>query len=281
VPGPQVVGDLVHGQGGEPGEHLGLDGEEPVSAGGEAADALRLDQPVGGLVGAEREQFREGELGHRPGNVGGPWLAGHVRHRAGPESPGASPGTVASVTADPDTVDPGPEHRVERDTMGEVRVPAWALWGAQTQRAVENFPISGLRLERPLVAALARIKGAAALANVELGVLPEDVGRAIAEAAAEVAEGRHDDHFPVDVFQTGSGTSSNMNANEVIARLASQRLGRPVHPNDEVNASQSSNDVFPSAIHVAAAEQVARALLPAAEYLAASLRAKAQEFATV
>ncbi len=198
-----------------------------------------------------------------------------------PESPGASPGTVAPVTADPDSVDPGAEHRVERDTMGEVHVPAWALWGAQTQRAVENFPVSGVRLARPLIAALARIKGAAALANAELGVLPEDVGRAIAEAAAEVAEGRHDDHFPVDVFQTGSGTSSNMNANEVIARLASQRLGRAVHPNDEVNASQSSNDVFPSAIHVAAVEQVERALLPALEYLAASLRAKAQEFDTV
>jgi fumarate hydratase class II len=182
-------------------------------------------------------------------------------------------GTVAGVTDD--------QFRIEHDTMGEVRVPASARWAAQTQRAVENFPVSGVRLERSLIAALARIKGAAAQANAELGVVEPDVAGAIAGAAAEVAAGDHDDHFPLDVFQTGSGTSSNMNANEVIAQLATERLGRPVHPNDEVNASQSSNDVFPSAIHVAAAEQVSSVLLPALEYLTLALRAKAQEFATV
>jgi fumarate hydratase class II len=173
------------------------------------------------------------------------------------------------------------DYRIEHDTMGEVRVPAAAQWGAQTQRAVENFPISGVRLERSLIAALARIKGAAAEANAELGVIEPDVAAAIAAAADEVAAGDHDDQFPLDVYQTGSGTSSNMNANEVLARLASARLGRPVHPNDEVNASQSSNDVFPSAIHVAAAHQVTTELLPALEYLTLALRAKAREFATV
>ncbi len=182
-------------------------------------------------------------------------------------------GTVAPVTDD--------QFRIEHDTMGEVRVPASARWAAQTQRAVENFPVSGVTLERSLIAALARIKGAAAQANADLGVVEADVAEAIAAAAAEVAAGDHDDHFPVDVFQTGSGTSSNMNANEVIAQLAGERLGRPVHPNDHVNASQSSNDVFPSAIHVAAAEQVSGTLLPALEYLTVALRAKAQEFATV
>jgi fumarate hydratase class II len=173
------------------------------------------------------------------------------------------------------------QFRIEHDTMGEVRVPASARWAAQTQRAVENFPVSGVTLERSLIAALARIKGAAAQANADLGVVEPDVAEAIAAKAAEVAAGEHDDHFPVDVFQTGSGTSSNMNANEVIAQLAGERLGRPVHPNDHVNASQSSNDVFPSAIHVAAAEQVTRVLLPALEYLTVALRSKAQEFATV
>jgi fumarate hydratase, class II len=173
------------------------------------------------------------------------------------------------------------EFRIEHDTMGEVRVPAAARWAAQTQRAVDNFPISGVRLEGSLIAALARIKGAAALVNADLGVIEPDAAEAIAAAAAEVAAGDHDDHFPIDVFQTGSGTSSNMNANEVIAHLAGERLGRPVHPNDHVNASQSSNDVFPSAIHLAAAEQVTVALLPALEYLTLALRSKAQEFATV
>jgi fumarate hydratase, class II len=186
----------------------------------------------------------------------------------------AAVGTVA-VVDDTDGV------RIERDTMGEVQVPASAHWGAQTQRAVENFPISGVRLERSLIVALASIKGAAAEVNAELGVIPADVAEAIAAAAADVAKGRHDDQFPIDVFQTGSGTSSNMNANEVIARLASARLGRPVHPNDDVNASQSSNDVFPSAIHVAAATEASRSLVPSLEYLYAVLLAKSREFATV
>jgi fumarate hydratase class II len=171
--------------------------------------------------------------------------------------------------------------RVERDTMGEVLVPADALYGAQTQRAVENFPISGTRLERRHIEALARIKRAAALANARLGVLPDDVAQAIAAAAEEVARGEHDAHFPIDVYQTGSGTSSNMNANEVIATLASRRLGRAVHPNDHVNASQSSNDVFPTSVHVAAATGVVRDLVPALEHLAAALGAKATEFRVV
>ncbi|GGU36976.1 class II fumarate hydratase [Streptomyces lavendofoliae] len=176
-----------------------------------------------------------------------------------------------------------PDYRVEHDSMGEVRVPAHAKWRAQTQRAVENFPISGQRLERAHIEALARIKAAAAKVNAELGVLDRDVAGAIQEAAAEVAEGRWDDHFPVDVFQTGSGTSSNMNTNEVLATLAGERLGRPgaVHPNDHVNASQSSNDVFPSSIHIAATAAVTRDLVPALEHLAASLGRKSAEFADV
>src|SRR3954468_5310333 len=145
----------------------------------------------------------------------------------------------------------GAEYRIEHDSMGEVRVPAWAKWRAQTQRAVENFPISGTPIERELIGALAAIKGAAAAVNAELGVLGTDVAGAIQQAAATVASGDWDEHFPIDVFQTGSGTSSNMNTNEVIATLATETLGSPVHPNDHVNASQSSNDVFPSAIHVA------------------------------
>jgi fumarate hydratase, class II len=165
--------------------------------------------------------------------------------------------------------------------MGEVRVPAWARWGAQTQRAVENFPVSGRPIDRSLVAALAQIKGAAAAVNAELGVVDPDMATAIGSAAEEIVDGKWDDHFPIDVFQTGSGTSSNMNANEVLASLASERLGRPVHPNDHVNASQSSNDVFPSAIHLAAAQQVAGDLLPATEHLANMLAAKAEVFADV
>ena len=165
--------------------------------------------------------------------------------------------------------------------MGEVRVPADALWRAQTQRAVENFPISGRGLEAAHIAALARIKGAAAQVNVALGVLDEDLGTAIATAAAHVAAGGYDDQFPIDVFQTGSGTSSNMNANEVIATLAARDLGRPVHPNDHVNASQSSNDVFPSSIHLAATAAVTADLIPALEHLTAALRAKSADFAEI
>jgi fumarate hydratase, class II len=174
-----------------------------------------------------------------------------------------------------------PGFRVEHDSMGEVLVPEDALWGAQTQRAVENFPVSGERLPRDLIEALGSIKGAAALVNADLGVLDSGLAEAIHDAAAEVARGRHDDQFPVDVFQTGSGTSSNMNVNEVIATLASRRLGRPVHPNDHVNASQSSNDVFPSAIHIAAARLIKRSLLLSLDRLAAALEAKAEEFAGV
>ncbi|MCX5584760.1 class II fumarate hydratase [Streptomyces erythrochromogenes] len=168
--------------------------------------------------------------------------------------------------------------RTEHDSMGDVRVPLHAKWRAQTQRAVENFPLSGQRLERAHIGALARIKAAAALVNARLGVVDQDVADAIRSAAAEVADGRWDDHFPVDVFQTGSGTSSNMNANEVIATLATERLGRDVHPNDHVNASQSSNDVFPSSIHIAATAAVANDLVPALEHLAAALERKAVEF---
>ncbi|MEJ8637155.1 class II fumarate hydratase [Streptomyces sp. NPDC006475] len=173
------------------------------------------------------------------------------------------------------------EYRIEHDSMGEVRVPAHAKWRAQTQRAVENFPVSGQRLERSHIEALAHIKAAAARVNAELGVLDKDMAQAIAEAAAEVAEGRWDEHFPVDVFQTGSGTSSNMNTNEVLATLATERLGRPVHPNDHVNASQSSNDVFPSSIHIAATAAVTRDLIPALEHLAEALERKSAEFADV
>ncbi|KIQ65016.1 aspartate ammonia-lyase [Kitasatospora griseola] len=171
--------------------------------------------------------------------------------------------------------------RIEHDSMGEVRVPAAAKWQAQTQRAVENFPVSGQRLERAHIAALARIKAAAAVVNARLGVLEEPVAEAIRSAAEEVAAGGWDAEFPVDVFQTGSGTSSNMNANEVIATLAGERLGRPVHPNDQVNASQSSNDVFPSSIHIAATGAVVHELIPALEHLAGALEAKAGEFAEV
>jgi fumarate hydratase class II len=171
--------------------------------------------------------------------------------------------------------------RIERDSMGEVRVPADALWGAQTQRAVDNFPVSGERIGRDLIGALASIKGCAAVVNGELGVLETDMASAVHDAAALVARGDYDAEFPVDVFQTGSGTSSNMNANEVIATLASRALGRAVHPNDHVNASQSSNDVFPSAIHLAAVRLLALELVPALDHLAAAFEAKAAEFAAV
>jgi fumarate hydratase class II len=171
--------------------------------------------------------------------------------------------------------------RVEHDSMGEVRVPAAAKWAAQTQRAVENFPVSGRGLEPAHIAALGQIKAAAATVNAELGVLDKDLAGAIAEAAREVADGRWDDQFPIDVFQTGSGTSSNMNTNEVVATLAQERLGRPVHPNDHVNASQSSNDVFPSSIHIAATGAVLNDLIPALRHLEAALARKAGEFRAV
>ncbi|MDL4772260.1 class II fumarate hydratase [Actinomadura xylanilytica] len=173
------------------------------------------------------------------------------------------------------------EFRVEHDSMGEVRVPAAAKWRAQTQRAVQNFPISGRPLEPAHIAALGQIKAAAATVNAELGVLDKDLAGAVAEAALEVAAGRWTAEFPIDVFQTGSGTSSNMNANEVVATLAQERLGRPVHPNDHVNASQSSNDVFPSSIHIAATGAVLNDLIPALRHLEGALTRKSVEFAAV
>ena len=167
--------------------------------------------------------------------------------------------------------------------MGEVRVPAGARWGAQTQRAVENFPISGEPLDARVVHALGMIKAEAARVNARLrdvGDVDKRMGDAIAAAGDEVAAGAWDDHFPIDVFQTGSGTSSNMNANEVIASLASERSGQAIHPNDHVNASQSSNDVFPTAVHLAAALAIEEELIPAAERLAKALRKKQRQFST-
>jgi fumarate hydratase class II len=173
------------------------------------------------------------------------------------------------------------EYRIERDTMGEVRVPAHAKWQAQTQRAVENFPISGLRVERSLIAALAQIKAAVAEENARLKVLDKATAEAIAEVAREVADGRWDDEFPVDVYQTGSGTSSNMNMNEVLATLAAERLGTDVHPNDHVNSPLSSNDMFPSAIHMAATSGIVNDLMPALDHLARALRRKARQWKSV
>ena len=171
--------------------------------------------------------------------------------------------------------------RIERDSMGEVRLPEHALWGAQTQRAVTNFPISGHPMPRPFIRALGLIKAAAAEANRELGVMTAEMAGAIVSASVEVVNGDHDAQFPVDVFQTGSGTSSNMNANEVIATLATKRLGRPVHPNDHVNYGQSSNDVIPTAIHVAATLGIREDLMPALAHLAAAIRRKAASLDTV
>jgi fumarate hydratase class II len=174
------------------------------------------------------------------------------------------------------------ETRSEHDSLGEVEVPAAARWGAQTQRAVQNFRISGEGMPGEVVRAIAAIKRAAALENARLGVLDGSVADAIAAAAAEVAEGQWADQFPIDVFQTGSGTSTHMNVNEVVAHLASERLGgRTVHPNDQVNASQSSNDVFPSAVHLAALAAASGDLIPALEHLAAALADKAAELASV
>ena len=174
--------------------------------------------------------------------------------------------------------------RIERDSMGEVEVPADRYWGAQTQRSLENFRIGTERLPRPLIRALALVKQCAAVVNREAGDLPDDVSEAIREAAQEVIDGRLDDHFPLVVWQTGSGTQSNMNANEVIANRAAERMGdalganRSVHPNDHVNRSQSTNDVFPTAIHVAVAVEVGERLLPALARLRATLEAKARAF---
>jgi fumarate hydratase class II len=173
------------------------------------------------------------------------------------------------------------QFRLEHDTMGEVRVPVAALYGAQTQRAVENFPISGSGLEPAQIVALARIKRAAAIVNRDLGILDAEIAESIVLAADELVAGRHHDQFPVDTYQTGSGTSSNMNINEVLATLATRFAGKPVHPNDHVNASQSSNDVFPTSVHVAVTAALLGTLVPALDHLAASLETKAELWKSV
>ena len=173
------------------------------------------------------------------------------------------------------------EFRIEHDTMGEVKVPKDALYGAQTQRAVENFPISGSGLEPGQIVALARIKRAAALVNKELGTVSAPIADAIVAAADEIIAGQHHDQFPIDVYQTGSGTSSNMNINEVLSSIATLKLGSPVHPNDHVNASQSSNDVFPTSVHVAVTGALITDLIPSLDHLAVSLEKKAKEWAGV
>ena len=167
--------------------------------------------------------------------------------------------------------------RIEKDSMGELEVPEDALWGAQTQRAVNNFPISGLTMPRQFVAALGLVKWAAAGANSELGLIKSDIAVAVQTAALAVSEGDYDEHFPIDVFQTGSGTSSNMNANEVISHVATEALGADVHPNDHVNMSQSSNDVIPTCVHVSAALAIQKQLMPALRHLSEVLEAKADE----
>ncbi|MGF0119263.1 MULTISPECIES: class II fumarate hydratase [unclassified Pseudoclavibacter] len=172
------------------------------------------------------------------------------------------------------------EYRIEHDTMGEVRVPKNALYAAQTQRAVENFPISGAGLEPGQIIALARIKRAAAIVNAKLGIIEQPVADAIVAAAQQIIDGEHLDQFPIDVYQTGSGTSSNMNINEVLATLATRGLGETVHPNDHVNASQSSNDVFPTSVHVAVTDALLNNLVPGLEHLAEALERKAQQWAT-
>src|SRR3989449_1602822 len=176
------------------------------------------------------------------------------------------------------------EFRVEKDFLGEVKVPKDAYWGVQTQRAIENFPISGIRFGRRFIYALGLIKMACAQTNMELGLLDNKIGKAIVQACQEVMDGKLDGHFPLDIFQTGSGTSTNMNANEVIANRANEILGHPlgekgpVHPNDHVNMGQSSNDVIPTAIHVAALLEIDDSLLPALRELEDSLAKKAKEF---
>src|SRR6195952_2789123 len=176
-------------------------------------------------------------------------------------------------------VESGADYRIEHDTMGEVRVPINALWRAQTQRAVENFPISFRPLERTQIRALGLLKGACAQVNKDLGLLAPEKADAIIAAAGEIAAGLHDDPFPTEVFQTGSGTSSNMNANEVIASIAGQN-GVTVHPNDDVNMSQSSNDTFPTATHIAATEAAVRHLIPSLEVLHESLAVKPRPWRT-
>ncbi len=195
-----------------------------------------------------------------------------------PDSPEISPD---SPEISPDSPEISPTLRIEHDSQGEVEVPAAALWGAQTERARRNFPVSGETMPREVLVALAEIKRAAAWANAELGSLPESVAEAIALSAGEVIDGYHDDQFPVDVFQTGSGTSTNMNMNEVLAHLASEKAGRPISPNDEVNCGQSSNDTFPTAIQIALAASLTSRLLPALADLSATLVDKARALAPV
>jgi len=170
------------------------------------------------------------------------------------------------------------EFRIEKDSMGEMKVPKDALYAAQTQRAVENFPISRLPIPRALIKALGLIKEAASEVNFELGLIDEKKAKAIKQAAADVSAGKYDDHFPIDIFQTGSGTSSNMNANEVVANLASKIAGEKVHPNDHVNMGQSSNDVIPTAIHISAYMETAQKLLPALEHLLNTVEKKAVKY---
>ena len=172
-------------------------------------------------------------------------------------------------------------YRIERDSMGEIRVDESNEWGAQTQRSFENFKIGGNRMPIEIIRALAQIKRAAALTNAELGVLEPDMAKAIVAVCDEILAGQKDDQFPLVVWQTGSGTQTNMNVNEVIAHGASAALGRNVHPNDHVNKAQSSNDDFPAAIHIAAATAVAERLLPALDSLAATLERLADEYADV
>lgn len=171
------------------------------------------------------------------------------------------------------------DFRIEHDTMGEVRVPITALYAAQTQRAVENFPISGKGLESAQIVALAQIKKAAAIVNAKLGIIQKDIRDAIVFATEEIISGKHHDQFPVDTYQTGSGTSSNMNMNEVLATLATTKLGKPVHPNDHINASQSSNDVFPTSVHLAVTAALLGEAIPALEVLSKSLEKKAKAWA--
>ncbi|MBW8171934.1 class II fumarate hydratase [Ornithinimicrobium sp. Arc0846-15] len=182
------------------------------------------------------------------------------------------------MTSEPQSA---PATRIEKDSMGEIEVPADALYAAQTARAVVNFPISGQRVPTPIVQALARIKQHAAQVNADLGVIDGPVGAAITAAAKEVVAGDHDEHFPIDVYQTGSGTSTNMNVNEVVARLASDASGLAIHPNDHVNAGQSSNDTFPTALRVVALQLLAEQTEPGLAALEESLRAKSVEFADV
>jgi fumarate hydratase class II len=179
------------------------------------------------------------------------------------------------------TEDTSADYRIEHDTMGEVRVPASALYGAQTQRAVENFPISGAGLEPAQIVALARIKRSAAIVNGQLGILDQAIVDAVVAGADQLIAGKHHDQFPIDTYQTGSGTSSNMNMNEVIATLASVVAGAPVHPNDHVNASQSSNDVFPTSVHLAVTGALLDDLVPALDHLATALEVKADEWKSV